>query len=84
MRSGLLLVGAVAWTSACAWPPSAECQAYVECRTAIDPDADVEGYEAGEACWRNASTSVRCTEMCRAALEALGKLPNAPPACAPR
>lgn len=81
MRLPFLLAVAACASTACLWPQTEECRRFVECQNAVDPDVDTSGFEPDGICWRNLSTSVRCTEMCAAALEALAELPDAPDAC---
>lgn len=78
VRTTLLLL---ALPAGCMWPPSAECDAYVACQRAYDETVDTTAFEAGGECWINLSTSVRCTSMCRDALEALRELRDPPEEC---
>lgn len=69
----------VTMTAACG--PSEECQRYVACQEAYDPDVATTPYEDGGSCWGTLQTSQACTAQCLAALDALAQLPDAPAAC---
>jgi hypothetical protein len=81
-RAVLFTVVAVATVHAAGCGPSPECRAYVDCQRAVDDDVDVAAWDEGGSCWaQSARVAATCSAQCRAALDALRALPDAPSVC---
>jgi hypothetical protein len=61
---------------------TSECRAYVACQRAVDDDVDVAAWDEAGTCWQqSARVAAVCSAQCRAALDTLRGLPDAPAVC---
>ncbi len=62
---------------------TADCADFVACQRAVDDSVDTSPWDEGGSCWTLPDTARSCDAQCKAALDALRALSDAPAECAP-